>query len=188
MDNVLARNWWLVILRGVLAILFGLAAFVWPAITFVILVWMFGIYALADGLVAIGTGLARTKGSSRWWVFLLEGLVNIIAGVIALIWPGLAAIVIVLLIAGWAILTGILEIVAAIRLRNEISNEWFLALGGGVSIVLGVVLFLQPAAGGIALIWTVAAYAVIFGVLLIGLGFRLKNQNISGDQEALHSV
>lgn len=188
MDNTLARNWWLVVLRGVLAILFGLAAFVWPAITLVVLVWMFGIYALADGLVTIGTGLARTKDSPRWWAFLLEGLVSLAAGVIALIWPGLTAFVLVLLIAAWAILTGILEIVAAIRLRHEINNEWFLALGGVVSIALGALLFLQPMAGGLAIIWIVAAYAVIFGVLLIALGFRLRNQNTPGDRQALHSA
>lgn len=139
MNNGLSRNWWLVVLRGVLAVLFGLTAFVWPDITWVVLVLMFGIYM-------------------------------------------------VLLIAGWAVFTGILEIVAAIRLRHEINNEWLLALGGVVSIALGVLLILQPVAGGIAIIWTVAAYAVIFGFLLIALGFRLKNRNISGDRQTLRSA
>ena len=188
MDNTLARNWWLVVLRGILAILFGLTAFVWPAITLVVLVWIFGIYALADGLVSVGTGLSRTKDSPRWWAFVVEGLVSIVAAVIALIWPQLATLAIVLLIAGWAVLTGILEIVAAIRLRHEINNEWLLALGGIISIVLGVFLFLQPFAGGIAIIWTIAAYAMIFGVLLIALGFRLRNRSVPTDRQAIHST
>jgi uncharacterized membrane protein HdeD (DUF308 family) len=182
MNNDLTRNWWLVVLRGVLAVLFGLTAFVWPGITWVVLVLMFGIYTLVDGVVAIGTGLSRTKDSPRWWAFLVEGLISIGAAAVALIWPELTAFFMVLLIAGWAVLTGILEIVAAIRLRHEINNEWLLALGGIVSVGLGVLLFLQPVAGGIAIIWTVAAYAVIFGVLLIALGFRLKNQNAPGNR------
>jgi uncharacterized membrane protein HdeD (DUF308 family) len=188
MENTLARNWGLVVLRGVLAILFGLTAFVWPEITLVVLVWIFGIYVLADGLVSIGTGLSRTKDSPRWWVFILEGLVSIVAGGIALIWPQIATLAIVLLMAGWAFLTGILEIVAAIRLRHEINNEWLLALGGIISIVLGVFLFLQPFAGGIAIIWTVAAYAIIFGLLLIALGFRLRNRSVPTDRQTLRSA
>jgi uncharacterized membrane protein HdeD (DUF308 family) len=188
MNNNLARNWWLVILRGILAILFGLTAFVWPGITWVVLVFMFGIYTLVDGLVAVGTGLSRAKDSPRWWAFLVEGLVSIGAAVVALIWPQLTGLIMVLVIATWAVLTGILEIVAAIRLRYEINNEWLLALGGIVSIALGVLLFLRPVAGGIAIIWTIAAYAVIFGVLLIALGFRLKNQNVPGDRQALRSA
>ena len=149
---------------------------------------MIGIYRLVDGLVAIGTGLSRTKDSPRWWAVLVEGPISIAAAVVALIWPQLTGLIMVLVIATWAVLTGILEIVAAIRLRHEINNEWLLALGGIVSIALGFLLFLRPVAGGIAIIWTVAAYAVIFGVLLIAPGFRLKNQNVPGDRQALRSA
>src|SRR5688500_2622037 len=99
MVRTLSQNWWLVVLRGVLGILFGLLAFIWPGITWLTLVIMFGIYAIVDGLVAIGTGLARTRESSRWWTFLLEGLLNIGAGAAALIWPGLATLVILYVIA-----------------------------------------------------------------------------------------
>ena len=140
MDHHLARNWWLIVFRVVLAILFGLTAFVWPDITWVVLVLMFGIYTLVDGLVAIGTGLSRTKDSPRWWAFLVEGLISVAAAVVALIWPQLTGLIMVLVIATWAVLTGILEIAAAIRLRHEINNQWLLALGGLVSIVLGVLL------------------------------------------------
>lgn len=175
MVRTLSQNWWLVVLRGVLAVLFGLLAFIWPGITWLTLVVLFGIYAIVDGLVAIGTGLARTRESSRWWTFLLEGLINIGAGVAALIWPGVATLVILYVIATWAVFTGILEIVAAIRLRHEITNEWMLALGGVISIAVGVVLFFQPAAGSLAIIWIIGSYALIFGILLVILGFRLRN-------------
>ncbi len=189
MVESLSRNWWLVVLRGVLAILFGLAAFVWPSITWLVLVIMFGIYAIADGVMAIGSGLAHTQDSPRWWVFLLEGLISIGAGLIALILPGLAAVVVIYMIASWAIITGILEIVSAIRLRNEISNEWLLGLGGIVSIALGVFLFVSPVAGGLTIIWTVASYAIIFGVLIIALGFRLRNWQPPADgREPLPSM
>ena len=188
MNNAVARNWWLVVLRGVLAILFGLTAFVWPDITWVVLVFMLGIYTSVDGLVAIGTGLSRAKESPRWWAFFLKGLINIGAAILALIWPQLVGLIMVFVIAGGVVLTGILEIIAAIRLRHEINNEWLLALGGIVSIALGIFLFLRPVAGGIAIIWTVAAYAVIFGVLLIALGFRLRSQNVPDSRQALRSA
>ncbi len=175
MVRTLSQNWWLVVLRGVLGILFGLAAFIWPGITWLTLLIMFGIYAIVDGLIAVGTGLARTKETSRWWVFLLEGLISIAAGVVALLSPALTTVVLIYMIATWAIITGVLEIVAAVRLRHEITNEWFLALGGVLSIGLGVLLFLRPLAGSLAIIWTIAAYAVLFGILLVILGFRLRN-------------
>ncbi len=188
MVRSLSQNWWLVILRGIFGILFGLAAFVWPAITWLTLIVMFGIYAIVDGLVAIITGLSRTKDSPRWWTFLLEGLISIGAGVVALIWPGLTSLVLVYMIASWAVITGILEIVAAIRLRNEITNEWMLGVGGLVSIALGVLLFLRPVAGGLAIIWTIAAYALIFGVLLVVLGFRRRNWRAPGTREPSPSM
>lgn len=175
MVRSLSRYWWLVVLRGVLAILFGLVAFTWPELTLVTLAILFGIYAIVDGLIAIVTGLSRTKETPRWWTFLLEGLIDIGAGLVALLWPGLATLVIVYMIAAWAVFTGILEIVTAIRLRHEIKNEWVLALGGLISVIVGLLLFFQPAAGSLAIIWTMAAYAIIFGMLLIVLGFRLKN-------------
>ena len=175
MARVLSQNWWLVVLRGALAILFGLAAFIWPGITLLTLIVLFGVYAIADGLIAIWTGFSRSRESSRWWTFVLEGLLDIAAGVVALIWPGLATLVLIYLIAFWAVFTGILEIVAAIRLRNEITNEWFLALGGLLSIGLGILLFLQPAAGSLAIIWMIAGYALVFGILLVILGIRLRS-------------
>lgn len=188
MVRSLAQNWWLIVLRGVLAILFGLAAFVWPGITLLTLIVMFGVYAIVDGAMAIGAGLSRAKDSQRWWTFLVEGLLGIAAGVVALIWPGLATLVLLYMIASWAIITGVLEIAAAIRLRNEITNEWMLALGGLISVALGLLLFFQPAAGSLAIIWTIAAYALIFGVLLVILGFRLRNWKTPNTREPIPST
>lgn len=181
MVSALARNWWLVALRGLIAVLLGLAAFLWPGLTWLVLVYLFGFYALFDGLLAVITGVRHSKDTPRWWVFLLEGLISIAAGVIAFFQPVLTGLVILFAIAGWAIITGILEIVAAIRLRREITNEWWLALGGVASIALGILLILRPAAGGVALIWTLGAYELIFGILLIFLGFRLRNWNEPGN-------
>jgi uncharacterized membrane protein HdeD (DUF308 family) len=175
MARALSQNWWLVLLRGVLAILFGISAFLWPGITWLTLIVLFGVYAIADGLIAIWTAFSRTRESPRWWTFLLEGLLNIGAGVVALIWPDLATLVLIYMIAFWAVFTGILEIIAAIRLRNEITNEWFLALGGVLSIGLGILLFLQPVAGSLAIIWLIAGYALVFGILLVILGIRLRS-------------
>jgi uncharacterized membrane protein HdeD (DUF308 family) len=188
MTKSLSQNWWLVVLRGILAILFGILAFVWPQITWLTLIIMFGVYAIVDGLIAIVSGLSRTRESSRWWVFLLEGLIGIGAGIVALVWPGVTSLVLIYMIASWALITGILEIAAAIRLRNEISNEWVLGLGGLISIGLGVLLFFQPAAGGLAIIWTIAAYALIFGVLLVILGFRLRNWKSPDTREPIPSM
>src|SRR5687767_6519741 len=149
---ILTRQWWLIVLRGVLAILFGLAAFLWPGLTWLVLVLVFGAYSLVDGAFSLVIGLISVKDIERWWIFVLEGLMSIIAGLIALTQPGLTAFVVLVLIAVWAIFTGILEIIAAIRLRREITNEWFLALGGVVSIIVGGLLLLQPDAGSVAVI------------------------------------
>src|SRR5262245_7702154 len=121
--ETLARNWWLVVLRGVLAVLFGLTAFVWPGVTCLVLVLFFGAYAFVDGVFAVITGLVRFGESSRWWIFLLEGLVGIAVGVVTFLWPGITSLALIYLVAAWAIVTGVLEIGAAIRLRREISNE-----------------------------------------------------------------
>lgn len=177
--------------RGVLAILFGLAALFWPGVTWLVLVLMFGTYAIVDGAFAMLSGLVSSKYSPRWWVFLLEGVVSVAAGVIAVMRPGLASLVLIIVIAVWAILTGILEIAAAIRLRREITNEWMLALGGFISIVLGVMMFFQPAAGGLVITLMIGAYALMFGVLLVMLGFRLRKWDIrprSNDRESIQTA
>ena len=172
----LSRYWWLLVLRGVVAILFGVLAFVWPGLTIGALVLLFGIYALIDGIGSIITGVAHRHGSDRWWL-LLEGVASIAFGLLTFFWPGITAIFLLLLIAGWAVVTGIFEIAAAIRLRKEIEGEWLLGLAGLLSILLGIFMFVQPGAGALALIWVIGSYAILFGLVLIVLGFRVRGRD-----------
>jgi uncharacterized membrane protein HdeD (DUF308 family) len=175
MVTQLARNWWALALRGLLAVVFGLLAFLWPGITIAVLVALFGAYALVDGIFTVVAGVRSAGESERWWVLVLEGVVSILAGVIAFFWPGLTALVLVYVIAAWAVLTGLFEIIAAVRLREQIEGEWLLGLSGVASVLLGVALMIMPIAGAVAIIWVIGTYAILFGVLLIALAFRLRN-------------
>ena len=177
----LTRNWWAVALRGVVAIFYGVIALVWPGLTLEILVLLFGAYALVDGVFAIIASFTHRTGHDRWWVLFLEGLVGIAAGIITVLRPGLATLVLLFVISFWAIVTGVLEIVAAIRLRKEIQGEWMLALGGIASLVFGVLLLLFPAAGALTVAWLIGAYAIIFGAMLLGLGLRLRKRGMLHD-------
>lgn len=175
--TALSRNWWAVALRGVAAIIFGILTFVVPGITLAVLVLLFGGYAIVDGifnLVAAARGRAGDGDQSRGWL-VLEGLVSIAAGIVTFVWPGLTALALVYIIAAWAVVTGVLEIVAAVRLRRHIDNEWWLALGGVLSIGFGVLLMVAPGVGALALVFWIGAYAIVFGALLVGLAFRLRN-------------
>ena len=186
----LTRNWWLVVLRGVLAILFGVAAFFMPGLAWLSLIVLFGTYTILDGVFAMLSGLMSSRYSPRWWVFLVEGLVSVAAGVIAWLRPDIASVALIWLIASWAIVTGVLEILAAIRLRREITNEWMLGFGGFLSIVLGVLLFFQPAAGSLVVTLMIGAYALIFGIALVALGLRLRSWNgvSHRDRDALRAA
>jgi uncharacterized membrane protein HdeD (DUF308 family) len=175
MLSVMARNWWVLALRGLAGIIFGVLAFIWPGITLTVLVLMFGAYALVDGVFAIIEGIRRRAEESNWWVLILEGIVGILAGVVAFVWPGITAFALLYLIAAWAIITGLFEIVAAIRLRKEIEGELLLGLTGLLSVLFGIALAVWPGAGALALVWMIAAYAIIFGVLMIILAFRLRS-------------
>jgi len=171
---MLARNWWVVALRGVVAILFGLLAFVLPGITLAVLVLLFGAYAIVEGIFNVIAAVRGREGVAPWWALLLEGLVSIGAGVVTFVWPGLTALVLLYVIAVWAVITGALEIAAAIRLRKVMTGEWWLALSGVLSIVFGALLMIAPAAGALVVVLWIGAYAVVFGALLIGLAFRLR--------------
>jgi uncharacterized membrane protein HdeD (DUF308 family) len=173
MVTVLAHNWWTLALRGLAAVIFGILAYLWPGITFTVLVLFFGAYALWDGVFAL-IGAFRAQGERRW-MLILEGLVGIAAGLVTFLWPGAATLAILTIIAAWAIVTGIFEIIAAIRLREEIEGEWFLLLSGLLSVLFGIALAIWPAAGLLAVTWMIGAYAIIFGILLILLGFRLRS-------------
>lgn len=174
MLTMLSRYWWLVVLRGVFAILFGVLAFIWPGITIGALVILFGAYALIDGVSSVATGVMHWQENDRWWVMLLEGIAGIVFGILTFVWPAVTAVVLLFFIAVWAIITGVLELVAAVRLRKEIDGEWALGLAGVLSVLFGIVMLLRPGAGALALIWVIGSYAIVFGVLLIFLGFKLR--------------
>jgi len=170
----LARWWWTFILRGVLAILFGIIAFISPPATIAALVLLFGAWALVDGVFDI-VEVIRDRGRHRsWWLALLEGLVGIVAGLLALAFPALAAGALLLLISAWAIVSGVIEIVMAIRLREQITGELWLAIAGGLSIVFGVLLFAFPVSGALTIVWLIGGFAIAFGISMIILGWRLR--------------
>lgn len=174
MLTMLARNWWILALRGVFAILFGILALIWPSLTLLVLVMLFGAYALIDGIFAMIAGIATYGRNERWWAVLLEGVASILLGVLTFVWPGMTTLVLVYLIAVWALITGIFEIVAAIQLRKEITGEWMMVLSGSVSVLFGLFLIVAPGAGALGLIWVIGAYAITFGILLIIVAFRLR--------------
>jgi uncharacterized membrane protein HdeD (DUF308 family) len=165
----LAQNWWIVALRGVAAVLFGVLAALMPGITLFALVLLFGSYALIDGGFAIIAASRRRGGGGPWWALLFEGLVSIAAGIVAFVLPGLTALALVYVIGVWAIFTGVLEIIAAIRLRQQIQGEWWLSVAFG-----GLVIF-APGAGALAMVLWIGAFSIVFGILLIALGFRLRS-------------
>lgn len=172
---ILFRNWWLLLLRGLVAIAFGVMIWLQPGISLAALVLLFGAYAMADGVLGVGTAIAGRKEHESWWVLLLQGLLGIGVGVLTFFAPGITALALLFYIAIWAIATGVLEIVAAIRLRKEIEGEWWLILGGLASVVFGVLLVAQPGAGALAVLWLIAAYAIVFGVLLLMLAFKARS-------------
>lgn len=168
------RGWWMVALRGVAAIVFGVLAFVWPGVTIVALALLWGVYALVDGAIALGTAWRVRDEDQPVWPLALLGILGVLAGLAAIFMPGIAAIALVTLVGAWAVVTGALEIVAAVRLRRVIDNEWLLVLAGIASVILGFLLLARPGVGAIVLAWYIAAYAIVFGVLLVALGFRLR--------------
>lgn len=171
----LARNWWALALRGVCAILFGLMAFAWPQITLEVLVLLYGAFALVDGCFALVAAILGHQTRRNWWPLLVEGVAGIGIGLITLLWPGVTALVLVYLIAAWALATGVFKILAAIRLRRELEGEWWLALSGVFSIVFGVILIVAPIEGALAVVWMIGAFVMGFGVLLLALAFRLRS-------------
>lgn len=167
--DTFAKNWWVLLIRGILAVLFGVMAFALPGLTLVTLVLLYGVYALADGLTALWVG-----GRSRALWLVLVGVLGIFVGIYTFINLGITSIALLYLIAAWAIVRGIFEIITAIQVRKEISNEWALIIGGIISIIFGVVLVANPVAGALAMIWLIGAYALVFGLMMIVLAFRLR--------------
>ena len=176
LSEVLAERWWVVGLRGIFGIAFGLICLLVPAAAILSLVLLFSAYMLVDGVFGIYSGIKAARSGDRWGLLILEGIVDIAAGVIAFIWPAITAVVFVLIIAIWAFISGALMLVAAFRLNID-HGRWWLVLGGVASIIFGVVLIIAPVVGAVVLTWWLGAYALVFGVLLIVLAFQLRSKH-----------
>jgi uncharacterized membrane protein HdeD (DUF308 family) len=174
MNMVLARNWWALALRGVLAIVFGALAFAMPVVVLGAVVIFFGAYCLVDGVFSVVAGLRAAQRHERWWPLALEGLVSIVAGILVFLIPAAGVFALVMLVSAWSIVTGVFRIAAAVRLRKQIEGEWLLILNGVLSVAFGIVLMMRPAVGVITLAWLLGIYAVLFGVLLVALAFRVR--------------
>jgi uncharacterized membrane protein HdeD (DUF308 family) len=175
MKHMLVSNWDMFLVRGILAILFGVATLLMPGITLVVLVALFGAYALVDGVILSALAFKNRKNDSDWWLMLLAGLVSIAAGVVTFVWPGITAASLFYVIVAWAIVTGICEVSYAIRFRKELKGEGLLVLDGVLSVAFGILLIAQPAAGALAVVWMIGVYAIASGVMLVVLAFRLRN-------------
>ncbi|HEX2621963.1 MAG TPA: HdeD family acid-resistance protein [Phototrophicaceae bacterium] len=177
MLTAMSKSWWVFLLRGILSILFGITALIMPGLTLATLIIVFGVYAVIDGVATIFYAFSTRQSDENWWMHLLEGIIGIIAGVLIVTWPGITAITLILVIAFWAIMTGIMQIAAAIRLRKEIDNEFWLGLSGLLSIIFGILAFRFPGDGALALIWLIGIYAIVFGGFFIGLALKLRGMN-----------
>jgi uncharacterized membrane protein HdeD (DUF308 family) len=175
MVQQLARNWWVLTVRGVLAILFGVLAFTWPNITIRVLALLYGAFALLDGCFAVSAALMGGGSWARWWGLVLGGLAGIAIGVITVLVPEVTELFLVILVGAWCIARGVFEIVTAIRLRAEIEGEFWLALSGLVSVLFGAVILFRPVVGEVLVAYLVGAYAIFFGILLVALSFRLRS-------------
>jgi uncharacterized membrane protein HdeD (DUF308 family) len=177
-------HWWALAIRGAIAILFGLAALLRPGIALEALILLFGAYALVDGVFAIVGVFGGTRGGTPRWLLLIEGIAGILAGLIAFFLPGLTALVLLYLIAAWAIVTGIFQIATAIRLRREIRGEWALILGGALSVLFGVILVVvSPFAAILSLVWLIGIYALVFGILMLITAFQVRGRDTSSDTD-----
>jgi uncharacterized membrane protein HdeD (DUF308 family) len=172
--ETLANKWWILVVRGVAALVCGVLAFTLPGITLFALVLVWGAYALVDGAFGLVLGLRSARSGQRWGGLVFAGIVGMAAGVLTFIWPGVTALALLCVVAAWALLTGVAQIVSAIRLRRQIRGEWLLALSGVLSIAFAVLLVVYPGAGLLTLVWLVGAYEIAFGVLQLALAVRLN--------------
>lgn len=172
--QLMAKKWWTIALRGLVSVIFGIIAFAWPQLTAALMVMFFGVYVLIDGLFAFIASFVMEGGIKRWWLKLIQGILGIVLGIIFLVNPAFTAAFIVLLIAIWAIIIGILEIISAISYAKIMPDNWLMILTGILSLIFGFLLMKNPAAGILAVIWIIGMYAIFFGMLLIATGFTLK--------------
>lgn len=168
-----SRSWWLLLVRGIAAIIFGLLALLWPGITVLVLVAFFGAYALVSGIAAVIAG-ARHEGGHRAWL-IVTGILGILAGIIAFVWPGITSLALLYVVAAWAIFAGVADVMTGIKMRDVIDNEWEHIVAGALSVIFGVLLLVWPGAGLLALAWLVGVFAILYGIAMIALAFRVKN-------------
>jgi len=170
----LKDKWWALVIRGFAAIIFGLFALFIPGMTVGVLLVSFAVYALVDGVFAIAASINRTDRSGNWPGMLVRGIIGILASIAVVTLPAMTALMLLYVIAAWAVISGIVEIAAAIRLRRVIRGGWMLALSGVISVLFGLVLMAFPGQGILAIVWLIGAYAVVFGALMLGLGVALR--------------
>ena len=173
--QVIKRTWWMLAVRGVLAIIFGLIALLAPGIALLAFIYVFAAYALLDGIIAVYTAIQERGSLSRWGWILFEGLLGILAGIVAFVYPGLTALVLLYIVAIWAVVTGIMEIAAAFLIRGFAAREWALGIAGVVSILFGIFLFVFPGAGLLSILWLVGIYGIVFGILFIVRAFQMRS-------------
>jgi uncharacterized membrane protein HdeD (DUF308 family) len=181
MTGFFTKNWWVLLMRGIVAVLFGILAITRPGITLAVLVLLFGIYAVVDGSFALFAAIGGWRHREDRWLLLLEGFIGIGAGILALRAPGITAVALLFFIAAWALATGVLRIVAAIRLRKEITGEFWLALSGIAAVVFAFLVMMNPAAGALAIAWLIGWYALFLGAMLVMLSIKLHNIRRLGD-------
>jgi len=175
LSEVLADSWWAVGLRGLLGVAFGLICLLVPSAAILALILLFSAYMLVDGALAIASGIKAARNGERWGLLILEGLVDLAAGVIAFLWPAITTVAFVILIAVWAVISGALMLTAALTLKID-HGRWWLALGGIASVIFGIVLLIAPLVGAVVLTWWLGAYAIVFGVMLLVLAFQLHGK------------
>jgi uncharacterized membrane protein HdeD (DUF308 family) len=180
MVHVLARNWWALLIRGIAAVIFGILAFCWPGATLFAICILFGAYAFVDGVFAIVAAVRAAQAHERWWPFVIEGIVGLAIAAVTFYDISITFLALYFTVAVWAFATGVLEIAAGIQLRKSIANEFLLILAGLASIVFGIFMFWHPIAATIAIVWIIATYAVVFGIIMIALAFRLRGHSSGG--------
>lgn len=179
--DLLSKNWWMILIRGGAALIFGLLTWFYPFISILIMVMFFGVYALIDGVLGVVIAINGRRTHQDWWLMLIWGMVSILAGIMTFFVPGITWLVLITFIAIWLLVSGILQIIVAIRLRKSISGEGWMIVAGMLSVLVGIILLVNPVQGGIALTWVIGVYAALFGVMNIALAFRLRRFAVSGN-------
>lgn len=178
MLRMYGKYWWSFLIRGILATLFGIIAVTVPGLTLRAMTILLAVFLVVDGVFSFTASFRGRQLGPRWGFLLFEGVAGMVLGLLTFVWPGITAMVIVFIIGFWAFITGVFELLAAIKLRNEIAGEWLLGLGGILSIIFSLLLLANPGIGGVAIIWMIGLYAILFGISMIFLGLRLRRHNV----------